>query len=1011
MSWAGCILRGFTTSAKSFAKKRKDDISPENKERIYNKMNLLAKDWQSGEYKNVKDANWNNFETFEWLWGKYTHKPLDFGEFPANFRDVRKFEFGLQYYDKLIAKPQGFFASKFHLPRAAMQNIPELKRFETELINETQYFRDYSITTGKQTNEILDNFKSFSLLTGEKFRTIRGIGSAGQKRLRTVLDEYDIISQKLQATTDPGVQAKLSADLRRNRNEIIAFYESGSGEAFKIINSVLQGADIESIPDLTNQQRTHLNKIKDNYVQIRKSGVTGLIRGLEKIKSMAKDKDLVWVDSTVKRINSLIKAIEFQHVIDENGKVTEYKYLQSDRDFLTLGFESKNPADRYVTRKGEVSFSKNYMSHYTLGILKTIKKLDNAVENREVSITEEIKSELDSWDSIVNVAKKTSPIVHPVYDNDPYFFIRKYASDVGIFNYKAHVKSTFKKAADAITMEHLDPAKESKNKNVQEAAESMLQVIRDVYNEIQHIDPTKEGFASDMMRVMTSVTYFRLMGGNVRSAARNATQRMWEWVEFGLKATFIDARKFYNESGLFEINQDKLNRQKKRYGLQWFDGKTKTSNAWDSIKGGGKSKISEGTRGALEDAYMMDKELYITADGELTIKGGDRISEKAARSTGAAARGAGAAHRIVEDWNRSKTFRVAFALASQNLQSTNKSWQARKILGTEGIAKIKERKGKDYSVDYNDLVEIYKKDTQKTIDNWIENTAGQIAYNSTLDLHFEYAKWAKAKAIKDTSGGDIKGRLAAFTKVGLGQFAHYKFNMINLMNRWAREAGLSYRALDFTSQEAMRPIRFGILQATIWAATIGGRVNFLKLAPNDVIQTGEAAYTWLTSKRELLTEGSVSPETEEKLRRVTYGAGGWSLLGPNVQIIAGAYELFNHAEPGASRVKDPRTEFLYEDSVHKAVKEDKNQELYKKIALINSQSARSSIYTTKLLKGGGSLIDALQLEFGLFPSKEHKQLYKDWIPWAKKPKKRKKLIKKTLSEYEIEAAVQALTGL
>ena len=202
-----------------------------------------------------------------------------------------------------------------------------------------------------------------------------------------------------------------------------------------------------------------------------------------------------------------------------------------------------------------------------------------------------------------------------------------------------------------------------------------------------------------------------------------------------------------------------------------------------------------------------------------------------------------------------------------------------------------------------------------------------------------------------------------------------------------------------------------MLQATIWAATIAGRTNFAKLAPNDVMQTGEAVYTWLASKRELLTEGSVSPETEEKLRRVTYGAGGWSLLGPNVQILAGAYELFNHAEPGASRVKDPRTEFLYEDSIHKSVKEDENQELYKKIALINSQAARSLVYTSKLIKGGGSLADIGQLELGLFPSKEHRKLYRDWIPWAKKPKKRKKLIKKSLSEYERDAAVTALTGL
>ena len=996
----------YTCALKAFGKKRKGDISPENKERIAKKMSVLANNWQTGEYRNVKDAGWNNFNTFEWLWEKYTHKPLDFGEFPANFRDVRKFEYGLQHYDTLVAKPQGYFASKFHLPRAAMQNVPELKKFETELINETSFFRDYSIETTKQVNEILDNFKSFSLSMGTDFVTVGKLGSGGQKRLRKALDDYDLLSKRMMSTTDPKLQAKLSADLRENRNKIKSFYENGSGEAFKIINSVLQGADVESIPDLNNQQRTHLNNIKDNYVQIRKSGVTGLVRGLEKIKSMAKEKDLVWVDGTVQRINSLIKAIEFQHIIDENGKVTQYKHLQKERDFLTLGFEVDNPADRYVSKKGDVAFSKNYMSQYTLGVLKTIRKVENAVENRSPTVTEEIKKELDSWDSIVNVAKKRSPIINPVYDSDPYFFIKKYASDVGIFNYKAHVKSTFKKATDAIIMEHLEPAKEAGRVDLQESSESMLKVMRDVYNEIQHMDPTQEGVVTDMMRVMTSLTYFRLMGGNIRSAFRNGTQRMYEWVEFGLKASKIDAKKFYNKSGLEEANQDRLNRQLKRFGLQWFDGRSRTSNIMESLTG--KSKISEGSRGALEDSYMMDKELYITADGELTIKGHDRMSEKTARAAGTVARAAGGVHRAFEDWNRGKTFKVAFALASQNLASTNKSWLAKKILGREGVDKIKERKGKDYTVDYNDLVEKYGKDTQRTIDNWIENTAGQISYNSVLDLHFEYAKWAKARAIKATDEDD---RAAKFVKVGLGQFAHYKFNMINLMNKWLKEGGLSYRALDFTSQEAIRPLRFGILQGTIFGATIAGRENFSKLAPNDVLQTGEALYTWLASKRELLENKVLSPEMEEELNKVTYGAGGWAFLGPNVQIGLGIYELFTHAEADATRVKDPRTEFMFEDIVDKSVKSDENQELYKKLAIFNSQAARSVAYTYNVLKGGGSLIDALKLELGLFASKEQKKLYKEWIPWAKKPRKRKKLIKMSMSDYDREAAIEALTGI
>jgi hypothetical protein len=62
--WGMCGLR-------AFARKRKDDITNENKKIIASRLEQLAKDWQDGVYKNVKDAGWNNFETFEWLWEKY----------------------------------------------------------------------------------------------------------------------------------------------------------------------------------------------------------------------------------------------------------------------------------------------------------------------------------------------------------------------------------------------------------------------------------------------------------------------------------------------------------------------------------------------------------------------------------------------------------------------------------------------------------------------------------------------------------------------------------------------------------------------------------------------------------------------------------------------------------------------------------------------------------------------------------------------------------------------------
>ena len=105
-------------------------------------------------------------------------------------------------------------------------------------------------------------------------------------------------------------------------------------------------------------------------------------------------------------------------------------------------------------------------------------------------------------------------------------------------------------------------------------------------------------------------------------------------------------------------------RQQKRFGLQWFDGKSRTSNAWDSIMQKN-VKVSEQSRGALEESYMKDRELYVDHNGELQIRGGEsgirKVTAKTAEATSAIARAGGTMHKIVEDWNRSKTFKVGFA--------------------------------------------------------------------------------------------------------------------------------------------------------------------------------------------------------------------------------------------------------------------------------------------------------------------------------------------------------------
>ena len=170
---------GFT----AFSRKQKA-VSAKDKKIIQERIANLALDWDAGKgFENVRDLKYNNFETFEWLYEKYTHKPLDPSEFPTNFKDIRKLEAGLRYYNSKLAKPRGYFASKFHLPREAMKNFPELKRFEMKLIDQTSFFRSYTNETNGPVNDILHTFKKFTTTFGNaKFKTFRNLAGQGQKR-------------------------------------------------------------------------------------------------------------------------------------------------------------------------------------------------------------------------------------------------------------------------------------------------------------------------------------------------------------------------------------------------------------------------------------------------------------------------------------------------------------------------------------------------------------------------------------------------------------------------------------------------------------------------------------------------------------------------------------------------------------------------------------------------------------------------------------------------------------
>ena len=999
------MANGLICKSKQFFRKM-EPASKKVQQNVYKNMMKLGKNWQEGNgYDNVRDLKYNNLETFKWLYEKYTFKPFDAVEFPINNKDVRKLELGLNYYNQKLAKKEGYFAAKFHVPRQAMKNFPELMKFEKELSNQTSFFRSFTNETAGPVNDILSTFKKYTASFGNGVsKYFINMAGKGEKELAKYQNRYENLLEQITVAKNKGNLNQLSNEIRIVTKKISKFYESGAGEALNSFLSVLEGANPETVTSrdgkpLTSRQKSQLKDMQKNYYKIRNKGASALIRGLLKVEKIAKERNLEWAESTSTKIKGLIKAIEFQNTKDNNGQILDYIDLQPARDFRKLGWSQSEMEVIGVNSQTPVAFSKHYMSHYTLGLLKTIKDFSNDVNERKLNPSEKLNRDLDKWESIVNVAKGRDDISHPVYNANPFFFLKKYISDVGMFNYRTHVTDIFQKTRNKLVNEHLKPAELTGNKKLYESIMSIIKLAEDVERDISIVDLSKEGVLTDVRRGLTALTYFRLMGGNLRSAGRNWTQRLYELYDFGVGATF-ESRQWY-KTGRGTENTDALNRQLNRFGLQWFDGKSVTSNLLNKFRS--QNQIDNRTEGAIEQSHVMGRNLYINEKGELTINEGARPTAQIVSGISELSRSTGMLHRIVEDANRSGTFKTAFALAMKNLDATSESFQTRKLLDKLGLtSEIKKAKGEGYQIEYKDLVEKFgTRKAQEKLQNWRETESGQMAYNSVLDLHFEYAKWGKPDIIKATADDNPYIGLA---KAGIGQFQHYKFNVFSLLNQWIKEANISYRAGDFRSEQAIKPLRYALLQGTIAAATIAGKVEIGKLASNDVADFSKAMYNYLSFNREYYVDGEVTMETAKALHKSTYGQGGAYFLGPNAGLAMDIFEWIALDKSLAS------PESLMErgkwmELVEKSINKDDRRMLYDQLAVFNAQAARFGAYTLPLLKSGGGVIDALQLELGLFPSK-HTRKWNDKM-WGRKKKKRKSAKK----DYDYQERRNILSAL
>jgi len=936
-------------------------MSPQKKKKVHERMTKIAADWQTGaRYKNIRDSKYNTFEQFERIYEEATGIPLDpiQGAIP-NLKDVKKFEIRLQEFNGILGTKDGAVMANLKLPRRILMRLPELNKYQQELVAETGFFRRENVDNNKRINDILHNFKKFS----------GALGGNPKEYSQLEAQLEPIIANKSAGKT---INRSLYQELRHKKMNMLT---NGAGKANVILSEVFQGA---SIPELRKKhgfgarEESLLNNMKREWNEVRKTTSTNLIRGLQKVISINKDSNIPGMDKILADMKNRIKEIEFQKVLDKNEKpIKDLDYFKADEQMQMFGFTEGSD---YVAKKGNnyMVANRQYMPQYVLGIPKILGKIERALRKEPLEgetlpeLMKSIREEVTNLDGIIDRAKSRS-VADSEYSLDPFMFLNKYVGDVSLFNYKIHVKDSFKRATDTLMNEHLAPAKIAKNETVTEALEHHLRVAADVYNTVQKLDAGDTVVSDNIMRTLSALTYFRLLGGNLRSALRNGTQRVYELNRWGFKG-LKDARKFYTEAGGTE-NAELANSQAKRFGLLWFDGKEASSSILDAFKG--KGDISAASQGALQESFLTGKGLKVSAEGEI-VRSTDGVTDIVARQASKLSDKAAFMHKVVEDWNRSRTFRMGFAIAYKNLQNMSPEW-------------ISKKSGINIKAD----------GSSEKIAKWMANEAGQIGYNSVLDIHYEYARWAKAKALQ--GGPGIKGRAGTF----LGQFMHYRFSNFDMMYDWYNKAKVSMKAGDFTSEEMFVMMRLGVVTGminNIFAPLTNIRTD--SVLSNDVAQTADAAYSWFTTDRE-------DPEAVKKLEKKTFGQGGYYFLGPNVGFLLSLAEVKNFREMDRDAVYREDLQFV-DDRVKK----------YKTLALINSQMARTFTYSTPILYERG-LIDAMRLETGVFPDQDIKDIRdsaKKWVgrnlyPVFKQDWMRYKYPKRKQPAQSTDAALQALTLL
>ncbi len=411
------------------------------------------------------------------------------------------------------------------------------------------------------------------------------------------------------------------------------------------------------------------------------------------------------------RIDSIIERMQVSKGDMSLAKLREVKKKLQDK--LMPKYEGAGFYPHY-TRDLHVDFMNGLMPHFD-----NIQTASN-MYIKSKSGNQTLREVVDAMDNYVSNHVKGRTQDYQ-YSRNFLNSVTNYIHDVNRFNYQAFMDKHYVEGLTSVERIYKTDG------NAKGYGENIVKYVTDLHtaaNGDMNLSPKTRA----LMRTVLGFEFISKLGINPRGAARNWFQRLLDYVEWG-PGQWKKAKEIINR--MSGVTEESLEGELKKVGL-----------LFDEVS----PQLIESQVSAPASTFRQLSFNEQTGKHEFHRKG--RL-ERVADKVGWAAGKASVLHRMAENSNRKRTFKIAWAQMYDWLDSPR-------------YREVMKEKNPDV--------------TEKQIQNSIRSRARNYGINMTVLNHFDYAEYARSKWTRNPVGKFML------------QFQHYSFEFFERNLRIMREA-------------------------------------------------------------------------------------------------------------------------------------------------------------------------------------------------------------------------------